>query len=471
MRLLIIGGSDAGIEAGLGAKAFDENAEVTLLVADRYPNYSICGIPYYVSGEVTQAENLAHRTQEELTAAGLHLRLGQRAVSIDPAEHTVTTQAGQQLSYDRLVIGTGAKPQRPPISGLDLLGPHDGVFELHTMADTFALTSMLGQPQMRSAIIIGAGYIGLEMAEALSARGLQVTVLERLDQVMARSLDAEAAGHLAAELSRHGVDLHCGVTVDSLGRDGTRLLVTGTDGHRRSADLVLVVTGVTPDTQIAAAAGALTGAGQALAVDRRMRTNLPDVYAAGDCVETYHRLLDRTTYIPLGTTAHKQGRVAGENAAGGDRVFAGVLGTQVVKVFDLVSTATGIRDQEALRAGFSPLTTQATADDHKAYYPGATPVHMRLTGDRSSQRLLGAQIIGSRGAEIAKRIDVLATGIHHGITVREILDLDLAYTPPLGSPWDALQQAARQWLVTTGSAGSAAGGQGTALAAGSTARR
>ncbi|MBT2233484.1 FAD/NAD(P)-binding oxidoreductase [Nonomuraea sp. NEAU-A123] len=317
MRLLIIGGSDAGIEAGLSAKAVDDRHDVTLLVADHYPNYSICGIPYHVSGEVPQASDLAHRTQDDLKAAGLNLRLGERAVAIDPARHTVITDSGQRLGYDRLIIGTGARPQRPPIIGLDALGPQDGVHELHTMDDTVALTASLDRPGVRSAIVIGAGYIGLEMAEALTTRGLQVTVLERFDQVMARSLDAEAADRLAAELARHGVELHCGITVESIARHGDGLVVTGADGQHHGADLVLVVTGVQPDTELATSAGTLTGAGSALAVDRRMRTNLPDIYAAGDCVETYHRLLDRTTYIPLGTTAHKQGRVAGENAAGG----------------------------------------------------------------------------------------------------------------------------------------------------------
>jgi NADPH-dependent 2,4-dienoyl-CoA reductase/sulfur reductase-like enzyme len=448
MRLLIIGGSDAGIEAGLGARAVDDSIDVSLLVADRYPNYSICGIPYHVSGEVPQARNLAHRSADELKAAGLQLHLGERAMAIDVAAHTVTTQSGRRLGYDRLVVATGARPQRPPIAGLDALGPQDGVHELHTMDDTARLMVSLARPGLRSAIVIGVGYIGLEMAEALTSRGLQVTVLERFDQVMARSLDAEQAAHLDAELSRNGVAVHCGVTVASIARrDGGGLTVTGQDGRQYDGDLVLVVTGVQPDTGLTVSAGAHTGVGGALAVDRRMRTNLQDVYAAGDCVHTHHRLLDQPTYIPLGTTAHKQGRVAGENAAGGHRTFAGVLGTQVVKVFDAVAAATGLRDAEAAQAGFTPLTVQATADDHKAYYPGATPIQVRLTGDRSTGRLLGGQLIGRRGAEIAKRIDILATGIHHGITIGEILDLDLAYTPPLGSPWDALQHAARSWLA------------------------
>ena len=188
------------------------------------------------------------------------------------------------------------------------------------------------------------------------------------------------------------------------------------------------------------------GAKGAIAVDRQMRTNLPDVFAAGDCVVTHHRLLGES-YLPLGTTAHKQGRVAGENALGGSREFAGSLGTQVVKIFDHVAARTGLRDHEAVAAGFDPLTVGSEADDHKAYYPGSHRIRIRLTGDRSNGRLLGVQLFGHRHAEIAKRIDIAATAIFHAMTVDAISDLDLSYTPPLGSPWDALQIAAQSWVL------------------------
>ena len=203
--------------------------------------------------------------------------------------------------------------------------------------------------------------------------------------------------------------------------------------------------GVRPDTGLAAAAGAELGVKGAIAVDRGMRTNLPDVFAAGDCVVTHHRLLGES-YLPLGTTAHKQGRVAGENALGGRREFAGSLGTQVVKVFDLVAARTGLRDHEAVAAGFDPLTVDGEADDHKAYYPGSHRIAMRYTGDRRDGRLLGLQLVGRLGSEIAKRIDIAATAIFNDMTVEAISDLDLSYTPPLGSPWDALQAGAQAWV-------------------------
>ena len=213
----------------------------------------------------------------------------------------------------------------------------------------------------------------------------------------------------------------------------------------RLADTVLVVVGVRPDAGLAADAGAALGVRGAIAVDRGMRTNLPDVYAAGDCVVTRHRLLGET-YLPLGTTAHKQGRVAGENALGGTREFAGSLGTQVVKIFEQAAARTGLRGREAAAAGYDPVTIQSEADDHKAYYPGSHRITMRFTGDRATGRLLGVQLFGHRHAEIAKRIDIAATALFHSMTIGGLSDLDLSYTPPLGSPWEAIQMGAQAWV-------------------------
>ena len=214
---------------------------------------------------------------------------------------------------------------------------------------------------------------------------------------------------------------------------------------------MLVVVGVRPDTDLLVAAGADTGPRGAVVVDETMATGLPQVWAAGDCVVTHHRLLG-TTYVPLGTTAHKQGRVAGENAIGGRARYAGSLGTQVVKVFDLVAARTGLRDHEAATIGHDPVTVAAVADDHKAYYPGAQPISIRVTGDRTTGQLLGAQLVGHRGTETAKRVDIYATALFHGMTVDAISDLDLSYTPPLGSPWDAVQVAAQAWVRAAGPA-------------------
>ena len=456
MRLLIVGGSDAGISAGLRARELDPTVEATLVVADRYPNFSICGIPYHVAGDVPDWRTLAHRSTAELAAAGLELLLDTTARRIDVAGQrlhvTGPDGTGRWLPYDQLVVATGAVPVRPPISGLDVLGPGEGVHLLHTMADTFTLTDDLTARYPRSALIVGAGYIGLEMAEALRTRGLAVTMVERLPQVLP-TVDPDLGVLVAAELADHGVRVVTGTTVTAVTRSGGGLVVDGVgigveQAFRQVVDLVLVVVGVLPDTGLAAGAGAAVGAGRAIAVDTAMRTSLPHVLAAGDCVHTHHRLLPEPTYLPLGSTAHKQGRVAGATAAGRPAAFAGSLGTQVVKVFDLVAARTGLRDAQAVEGGHRPLTVAGRADDHKAYYPGATPIAMRWTGDRQSGRLLGVQLVGRRPAEIAKRVDVAAAALFAGLTVEQVSDLDLSYTPPLGSPWDALQVGAQAWTHT-----------------------
>jgi NADPH-dependent 2,4-dienoyl-CoA reductase/sulfur reductase-like enzyme len=447
VRVVIIGGSDAGISAGLAARESDPTAEVSLLVADSYPNFSICGLPYHVAGDVQDWRHLAHRTVKDLEDAGLRLLLDQRVTSVDHSGHTVVAD-NITVGYDKLIIATGAVPVMPPINGLDQLGAAHGVHVLHSMDDMFHLQHSLQQHRARTAIIVGAGYIGLEMTEALTARGLQVTLLEQIDQVMP-TVDAGLAAHLHRHLTEHRVAVHTGTKVHTV-RSTDEGLAVDTDGGSHTADVVLVVTGVRPDTTLAAAASVTLGLRDAIAVDRRMRTNVPDVYAAGDCVHTYHRLLDQHVYLPLGSTAHKQGRVAGRNAVGGNVLFAGSLGTQAVKVFDLVVAGTGLRDHTARAAGYDPVTVETVADDHKAYYPGASPVRIRITGDRGTGRLLGAQLLGHYGAEIAKRVDTYATAISYGATVDDIADLDLSYTPPLASPWDASQLATSAWRHTVG---------------------
>ncbi|MCT7373114.1 MULTISPECIES: FAD-dependent oxidoreductase [Mycolicibacterium] len=455
-RVVAIGGSDAGISAALRIRELDPTTDVTVVVADAFPNFSICGIPYYVSGEVTHWSNLAHRTAADLAATGMRVLTDTTATRINVTEHTLDVLGAdgtpQQLAYDALVVGTGAVSARPPIAGLtgpDALGPAEGVHLLHSMGDTFAVMESLHKRDPKSAVIIGAGYIGLEMAEALTTRGIAVTQIEALPEVLP-TVDAELGALVHTELERHGVEVLTSTTVQAISRtDAGALTVTGThDGETiaRTVDFVLVVVGVRPDVELAADAGAELGTKGAIVVDEAMRTNLPDVYAAGDCVHTHHRLLG-LTWLPLGTTAHKQGRVAGENAIGGNARYAGSLGTQVVKVFDLVAARTGLREHEVIAAqrGWTPATVAASPDDHKAYYPGATSIHIRITGDTASGALLGAQLVGHRSAEVAKRVDTYATALFHGMAIDGLSELDLSYTPPLGSPWDAVQIAAQTW--------------------------
>ena len=458
MHLIMIGGSDAGISAALRARELDPGADVTVVLEDAYPNFSICGIPYFVSGEVTHWRNLAHRTAADLEATGMRLRLDTTARRIDvPGRKLLVSSASggeELLSYDKLIVGTGAVPVRPPIEGLagpDALSPADGVHLLHSMGDTFAVMRTLEQTAPATAVIVGAGYIGLEMADALTVRGLQVTQMEQLPEVLP-TIDPELGTLVHAELAGHGVQVLTGTTVQAITRaqpgQAGRLAVQAAapDGSAVTCltDMVLVVVGVRPEAALAADAGGALGAKGAIAVDPGMHTNLPEVLAAGDCVITHHRLLG-VTYLPLGTTAHKQGRVAGENALGGNRAFAGSLGTQVVKIFDQAAARTGLRDHEARAAGFDPVTVESPADDHKAYYPGSHRIVIRVTGDRATGRLLGMQLFGHKDAEIAKRVDIAAAAIYHGMTVDAVSDLDLSYTPPLGSPWDAVQIAAQAW--------------------------
>lgn len=449
-HLIAIGGSDAGISAALRARELDPSTDVTVVVADEYPNFSICGIPYYFTGEVTPWQSLAHRTTADLEATGMGLRLNTYATDIDVAGQRLTVRnpdgSPEELAYDELIVGTGALPSRAGITGLDTLGPDDGVHVIHSMGDTFALDRDLDRRQPSSAIIVGAGYVGLEMAEAFTVRGLQVTQLQRGPEVLS-TLDPELGALVRDEIEAHGVEVVTGTTVTDIEKTPAGLTVTGhQDGRpiQRTADLVLVVVGVRPNTELLESAGASLGAGRAVVVDEHMRTGLPHVWAAGDGIVTHHRLLG-ITYLPLGTTSHKQGRIAGENALGGDRAFAGSVGTQVVKVFDLIAARAGLRDHEALTAGYAPSTVSSAADDHKRYYPGAHPIHFRITGDTCDGRLLGAQLVGRRGTEIAKRVDTFATALYTGLTIEQLDDLDLSYTPPLGSPWDAVQVATQAW--------------------------
>jgi NADPH-dependent 2,4-dienoyl-CoA reductase/sulfur reductase-like enzyme len=459
MHLVAIGGSDAGISAALRARELDPSTEVTVVVADAYPNFSICGIPYYVSGEVTHWRNLAHRTLDDLAATGMQVRLNTRAVAMDVGGHklTLVDESGTEslLAYDQLLVGTGAVSARPPIAGLvgdSALGVEDGVHLLHSMGDTFALMRTLEDTSPASAVIVGAGYIGLEMAEGLQARGLAITQFEQLPEVLP-TVDQSLGVLVHETLTANGIDVQTSTTVQHIAKAPAgapgRLQVDAVDTNGVAlttfADVVLVVVGVRPDTKLAVSAGAELGIGGAIAVDRQMRTSLNGVFAAGDCVVTHHRLMG-LTYLPLGTTAHKQGRVAGENAIGGSREYAGSLGTQVVKIFDMVASRTGVRDHEAIAAGFDPVTVEFEADDHKAYYPGSHRIRMHYTGDRQSGRLLGLQLFGHRHAEVAKRIDIAAAAIFNEMTVDAMSDLDLSYTPPLGSPWDAIQAGAQAWV-------------------------
>jgi NADPH-dependent 2,4-dienoyl-CoA reductase/sulfur reductase-like enzyme len=345
------------------------------------------------------------------------------------------------IPYDRLLLGTGATPVWPPIHGVDL----PGVFVLHTMDEGLELKARLESSPPGRAIIIGAGYIGVEMADAMRHRGFEVLLVGRAPSILS-TLDADLAGMIETELREHGVDVRTAIEVQAITQTPQGLRITGNDRFDESSDLVLLAVGVKPNSALARDAGLTLSAEGAVLTNQRMQTALPHIYAAGDCAATWHRLLKRAVYLPLGTSSHKQGRVAGENAVGGHAQFAGSLGTQVVKVFDQVVGRTGLRHEEALAAGFEPFTHETEAFDHKAYYPRASTLHVRLTADRNNGTLLGAQLVGHFGAEVSKRLDVIALALHHSMPIAELSSVDLSYTPPLSSPWDALQVASQNWV-------------------------
>lgn len=447
MHLLIIGGSDAGTMAALRARELDTSADITMLLADAFPNYSVCGLPFYVSNEVPELTALAHRRASDLDEQGITLLQDRLAIRLDPAAREVTVRGRGDvedvLRYDTVVIATGARPRVTGVRGADLPGVHP----FHTMADGVTVRARMEGERVRSVAIVGGGYIGIEMADAFTHRGLHVTLVSHRPTVLP-TLDPSLGALLQVELEKRGVVVQTGTRVDEIAKSGSWLKVRSADGWSATADLVLLGAGVQPNSELARDAGVTTGIAGAIRVDRRMRTNVEGVLAAGDCVETWHRVLHGPAYLPLGTTAHKQGRIAGETAINPHegREFQGSLGTQVVKVFDLAAARTGLRDDDARGAGFDPVTVESEPWDHKVYYPGARRVHIRITGDRTTGRLLGAQIVGPHDASVAKRIDIYATALFHGMTVEGISDLDLSYTPPLGAPWDAVQEAGLGWV-------------------------
>jgi NADPH-dependent 2,4-dienoyl-CoA reductase/sulfur reductase-like enzyme len=442
-NLVIVGGSDAGISAALRATELDPTVVPTVIVGDNFPNFSICGLPYYISHEVADWKSLAHRTARDIEAAGIRLVQGCRVMSVDTESKQVTIadESGttSRLEYDKLIICTGALSLRPRMAGLD----SPGVFLLRTLPDSFALEEFLKRKLPEKAVIVGGGYIGMEMCEALTTRGIEVIVVEYTGSVMT-SIDADFSPLIRDTLVRHGVTVHTGIGVESIDTKGDGLMVQGTHGFSLPADMVLVAVGAVPNTALGGSMGIETGMKGAIKVNRRMETNIPGVYAAGDCAETRHRIVQKNTYMPLGTVAHKQGRVAGENALGGKAEFAGTLGTQSVKIFDKVVARTGLNEKEARDAGFAPVTATSEAWDHKVYYPPAHRLHIRVTADRETRKLLGAQMIGAYGTEVSKRIDIFAAALSHGATVDEFLAYDLSYTPPLSSPWDPVQMAVQK---------------------------
>ena len=440
-RLVIIGGVAAGMSAAARARRLDPDLEIVAYERTGYVSYGSCGLPYLISGVVPEASTLIARTPEQFARQGIETHTHHEVTAIDTGQQTVRVrdlEEGRESSvgYDRLVIATGGSAIRPPLPGIDL----EGVFNLRNLEDGIAIKRYLAEEQPSRAVIIGGGYVGVEMAEAFVQRGLQTTMLDMQPQVL-DNLDPDVAQMMQDELERNGVtvsvhDAAQGIEGGGQGRVGAVVSQRG----RYDADLVLIGVGVRAESLLAKEAGVELGVKGAIAVDDRMRTSVPHVYAAGDCAETFHVLLEGPSYVPLGSTANKQGRVAGTNAAGGEAVFKGVVGTAITKAFDLGVAVTGLTEKAAKQLGRPARAVSVEHGTRAHYYPGPGSIHVKLVWSDLDGRLLGAQIAGPVAE--AKRIDVLATALHHGLTIEDLKGLDLSYAPPFAPVWDPILVAA-----------------------------
>jgi NADPH-dependent 2,4-dienoyl-CoA reductase/sulfur reductase-like enzyme len=445
----VIGGVAAGMSAAAQARRGDPELQIVVFEAGEWISYSACGLPYLVGGLVNGPDALVARTAEQFAKQGIDVRLQHRVSAIDSERQTiqVVDHHGQQRAepYDVLLLATGARPFQPPVDGLDL----KGVFNLYRMPDALALRQYIAERQPKRAVIVGGGYIGLEMAENLHRLGLNLTIVERAPKLFA-ALDDDMSARIAAELERNDVDISlCESIFEACsGYDGHVETVQTSEGEI-PADLVLLSVGVRPNVALAQEAGIMIGDTGAIAVDDHQRTDIPTIYAAGDCAEHFHRMLRKPAWVPLGTTANKQGRIAGENIGGGDATFRGILGTAITRVFELEVGLTGLGEQQAQREGIDYVAVNVDSTDIAGYYPGAAPLHIKLVAERRSGKLLGVQAVG-KGVD--KRIDVVATALHAGLTADEMAWIDLEYAPPFNSVWDPLHIAARKLAEKIGTA-------------------
>ncbi len=451
-RLIVIGGVAAGLSAASEARRHNRWMEIRVYEKGPDISYSNCGLPYYIEGLVPDADSLRIHSPEFFHAErDIDVFTHHEVIEISTSCRRVTMlapgSAPEEVPYDRLVIATGAEPAPAEIEGLSL----EGVFNVNTLQSTIALKRYLDSADVRRAVIVGGGYIGLEMAEALKTPERSVTLLERGANLF-EAADAEIVEVIRQELARNGVEVLTGAKVLALVGDAHRGGARDQRGtvrrvHSESgsfdADCVVLATGVRPRVKIAADAGIELGAGGAVAVNEYQETSAAGVFAAGDCADALNLVSGRRTYVPLGTTANKQGRVAGENAAGGRARFAGIVGTAVVKVFGLEVARTGLSAEEAAQAGLRTAEAVVRAAA-RARYLGGQDILVKLIADRSTGRLLGAQMVGPEG--VAKRIDVLATALHARLTAEQVYQLDLSYAPPFSSVWDPTLIAARQLL-------------------------
>jgi NADPH-dependent 2,4-dienoyl-CoA reductase/sulfur reductase-like enzyme len=439
------------MSAASAARRVDPGLDIVVLEATGYAAYGMCGLPYYVAGLVDRPEDLlAYPPEYFREKRRIDLRLHARVFAVEADRGMVRyTQDGRtlRLSYDHLVVTTGGTPVVPSIPGIDA----ECVFTIRTLEDAIALRNLLDAGRIGRALIVGGGYIGLEMADALRAHGCSVVLAEVLPQVMA-NYDAPIAALVEAEVRRHGVDLRLDTLFEEVipSPAGVQVVV---GGETVTVDAMILALGVRANAGHLAAAGAATGPGGGLLVDDRMRTTLPGILAAGDCIAAPHLVLGRPAFVPLGPAANKTGRVAGTVAAGGDSTFRGIVGTAVVKVFDLCVGRTGLTLAEAQAEDLDAVATDVVGKSCAKYYPGSTPVTVRLVHEARG-RLLGCQMLGTSG--VAKRLDVVATALHAGFDIDDLAALDLSYAPPYAPVYDPILLAAQAAVRAPGAAASVA---------------
>jgi NADPH-dependent 2,4-dienoyl-CoA reductase/sulfur reductase-like enzyme len=438
-RIVIIGGVAAGTSAASQAKRRAPSAEVVLLERGPDVSYGACGIPYNIADPDRPLEDLVAVSAERFRVErGIDVRTRHEVTDIDPAARMLSVRAldggaSYTLGYDALVISTGASAQRPSLPGAQL----SGVFTLRELSDGRRLKDYIAARAPQRALILGGGFIGVEMAEGLRERGIAVKILERSGQIAGGFADPVAAA-LNEQLARHAVDVQTGVQVSAIERVGDELVVHSDRGSLRG-ELVLLAVGVRPNVALAQRAGVRLGESGAIAVDTQQRTSLPQVFAAGDCAETIQLVTGKPTWVPLGTTANKQGKVAGANATGAHEQFRGIVGTAAFKVFDIEVARTGLSARDVEREGYDALLSLSEHKSRAGSFPGGTPVSTALFVERGSGRLLGAQMAGE---DAGKRINVLATALAARMTVDDLQGLDLAYAPPIAPVYDPILVAA-----------------------------
>jgi NADPH-dependent 2,4-dienoyl-CoA reductase/sulfur reductase-like enzyme len=447
-RLVVVGGDAAGMSAASQARRLDPDLEIIALEKGRWTSYSACGIPYLVGGDVGSLEELIardpktfreqHRIDARTRHEAMSIDVDEQKVEVRDHEHGGRTYA---LDYDVLHIGTGAVPVRPDLPGID----NELIHGVQNLEDAAHLLEHAKQLTDKShVVVVGGGYIGLEMAEAFVNRGARTTVITRTSQPLGM-FDSDMGALVADALRKANVDLYTGISAlsfEATKKARTPKVTINTTGGAFDADLVVLGLGVGPNSRIAIDAGLACGERDAIKVDRRQQTSQPNVFAAGDCVESLHRLTNQHVYVALGTVANKQGRVAGTNIGGRYATFPGVIGTAVTKICKLECARTGVSETEAQQAGFEYVTATIDSTTRAGYYPGAAPIKVKMLAEKRSGRVLGAQILGEEGA--AKRIDVIATAITANLTVEDMTALDLSYAPPFSPVWDPVLIAARK---------------------------